>query len=295
MAKPDIDKQIKQIRERLIVLNREAIVCSQPNPAKRRSHTFQTLICAVLFLLYPATDTFDELGPFVSLKLTEPAFTYSSNRDLDSIQVRNEFTDKTTVTITRSELWPLRIPSAPEVRYASSKIEPVSPPAKLQYSVSVEKGPTIDQSIFKVLKQKPDTGTHTKLNTEGLYAEIDDLDETIIAVVDKSDQKLHLYENGLKKHSWEVSTARNGKVTPTGTWNAQWLSKHHKSSIYNNAPMPYSMFYNGNFTIHGTDQIGRLRTPASSGCVRLHPENAAVLYAMVERVGRSDFAVRVIE
>ena len=295
MAKPDIDKQIKQIRERLIVLNREAIVCSQPNPAKRRSHTFLTLICAVLFLLYPATDTFDELGPFVNLQLTEPALTYSSNRDLDSIQVRNEFTDKTTVTITRSELWPLRIPSAPEVRYASSKIELVSPPAKLQYSVSVEEGPTIDRSIFKVLKQKPDTGTHTKLNTEGLYAEIDDLDETIIAVVDKSDQKLHLYENGLKKHSWEVSTARKGKVTPTGTWNAQWLSKYHKSSIYNNAPMPYSIFYNGNFAIHGTDQIGRLGTPASSGCVRLHPENAAVLYAMVERVGRSDFAVRVIE
>ena len=117
----------------------------------------------------------------------------------------------------------------------------------------------------------------------------------VILSVDKSDQKLHLYENGLKKHSWEVSTARKGKVTPTGTWNAKWLSKYHKSSIYNNAPMPYSIFYNGNFAIHGTDQIGRLGTPASSGCVRLHPENAAVLYAMVERVGRSDFAVRVIE
>lgn len=295
MAKPDIDKQIEQIRERLIVLNREAIVCSQPNPAKRRSHTFLTLICAVLFFLYPETDTFDELGPFVSLQLTEPALTYSSNKDLDSIQARNKFTDKATATITTSELWPLRIPSAPELHYASSKIELISPPAKLQYSVSVEEGSTIDQSTFEVLKQKPDTGTHTKLNTEGLYAEIDDLDETIIAVVDKSDQKLHLYENGLKKHSWEVSTARKGKVTPTGTWNAQWLSKYHKSSIYNNAPMPYSIFYNGNFAIHGTDQIGRLGTPASSGCVRLHPENAAVLYAMVERVGKSDFAVRVIE
>jgi lipoprotein-anchoring transpeptidase ErfK/SrfK len=181
------------------------------------------------------------------------------------------------------------------MRYASSKIKFATPPAKPQYAEAVEQGPTIDQSIFKVLKQKPDTGTHTKLKTEGLYAEIDDLNETIIAVVDKSDQKLHLYENGLKKHSWDVSTARKGKVTPTGTWNAQWLSKHHKSSIYNNAPMPYSIFYNGNFAIHGTDQIGRLGTPVSSGCVRLHPENAAVLYAMVEQAGKSDFAVRVIE
>ena len=295
MAKPNIEKQIEQIRERLIVLNREAIVCQQPNPAKRRSHTFLTLICVVLFFLYPATDTFDELGPFVSLQLTEPALTYSSNRDLDSIQARGEFTDKATLTISKSKLWPLRIPSAPEMRYASSKIKFATPPAKPQYAEAVEQGPKIDQLTFQVPDQEPATKMHVKLDAEGLYSEIDDLDATIIAVVDKSDQKLHLYENGLKKHSWEVSTARKGKVTPTGTWNAQWLSKHHKSSIYNNAPMPYSIFYNGNFAIHGTDQIGRLGTPASSGCVRLHPENAAVLYAMVEQVGKSDFAVRVIE
>ncbi|NDI03370.1 MAG: L,D-transpeptidase [Rhodobacteraceae bacterium] len=181
------------------------------------------------------------------------------------------------------------------MRYASSKIEFVSPPAKLQYSNEIEESPTIDQLTFQIPSQKSDTKTHTKLGTEGLFAEVDDLDEIIIAVVDKSDQKLHLYENGLKKYSWEVSTARKGKVTPTGTWNAQWLSKHHKSSIYNNAPMPYSIFYHGNFAIHGTDQISRLGMPASSGCVRLHPENAAVLYAMVEQVGKSNFAVRVID
>ena len=295
MSKPDIDKQIEQIRERLVVLNREVLVCPQPTPAKKRSHTFLTLICAVLFFLHPATDTFDELGPFVSLQSSKPALAYSSDRDLDSLQARGEFADKVTLTISTSELWPLRIPSAPEMRYASSKIKFATPPAKPQYAEAVEQGPTIDQLTFQVLKQKPNTGTNAKLDTENLYVEIDDLDETVIAVVDKSDQKLHLYENGLKKHSWEVSTARKGKVTPTGTWNAQWLSKYHKSSIYNNAPMPYSIFYNGNFAIHGTDQIGRLGTPASSGCVRLHPENAAVLYAMVERVGRSDFAVRVIE
>ena len=132
MAKPNIDEQIEQIRERLIVLNREAIVCQQPNPAKRRSHTFLTLIYAVLFYLHPATDTFDELGPFVSLQSTEPTLTYSGNRELDSLQARGEFADKVTLTISTSELWPIRIPSAPEVRYASSKIKLTTPPAKPQ-------------------------------------------------------------------------------------------------------------------------------------------------------------------
>ena len=295
MAKPDIDKQIEQIRERLIVLNRETIVCPQPTPAKRGSHTFFVLVCTVLFFLFPASDTFDELGPIIGVQSTNLTLTYFSNRDPDSLKSRDKFTDKAPLTVYTKQLWPLSAPGVPEMRYAPSKIELVSPSAKLQYFVSAEEGPTIDLLTFQVPKQESDIVRHTKLNTEGLYAEIDDLDETIIAVVDKSDQKLHLYENGLKKHSWEVSTARKGKVTPTGTWNAQWLSKHHKSSIYNNAPMPYSIFYNGNFAIHGTDQIGRLGTPASSGCVRLHPENAAVLYAMVEQVGKSNFAVRVIE
>ena len=295
MATPDIDRQIEQIRERLIALSREAIICPQPTPAKRGVHTFFVLICTALFFLYQATDTFDELGPFVSVKSTNLTLTYSSNQDTDSIHARYEFTDKAFLIIPKAELWPLSTPSAPDMRYASSKIEFISPPPKLQYSLEVEESPTIDPLTFQFPQQKYDTKKHTKLDVEDLFAEIDDLDETIIAVVDKSDQKLHLYQNGLKKYSWEVSTARKGKVTPTGTWNAQWLSKHHKSSIYDNAPMPYSIFYHGNFAIHGTDQIDRLGMPASSGCVRLHPENAAVLFAMVERVGKSDFAVRVIE
>ena len=228
MAKRDIDKQIGQIRERLVVLNRGVLVCPQPIPAKKRSHTFLRFICAVLFFLYPASDTFDELGPFVSLQSTEPTLTYSSNRDLDSVQARGEFTDKAALTITKIEFWPLRIPDAPEMRYASSKIKFATSPAKPQYAEAVEHGPTIVQLTFHVPEQKPDSKIHVKLDAEGLYSEIDDLDATIIAVVDKSDQKLHLHENGLKKHSWEVSTARKGKVTPTGTWNAQWLSKHHK-------------------------------------------------------------------
>lgn len=132
MANPDIDQQIKQIRERLIVLNREVLVCPQPTPAQKRSHTFLTLIYAVLFYLHPATDTFDELGPFVSSQSSKPALAYSSDRNLDSLQACGEFADKVTLTISTSELWPIRIPSAPEVRYASSKIKLTTPPAKPQ-------------------------------------------------------------------------------------------------------------------------------------------------------------------
>jgi len=55
--------------------------------------------------------------------------------------------------------------------------------------------------------------------------------------------------------------------------------------------MPYSIFYSGNFAIHGTNNISRLGRPASAGCVRLHPEHAAVLFNMTRNVGLKNMKV----
>ena len=213
----------------------------------------------------------------------------------EQINDLGEFKDQPIPKFHISKMKSVSMPVTPEMRYASSQIIFVNSPNKINFAPHMEYPPVIDKALFQISGINSPKIIQPKSIVDGVIKQIDDFKETIIAVVDKSDQKLHLYENGLKKYSWEVSTARKGKVTPTGTWNAQWLSKHHKSSIYNNAPMPYSIFYHGNFAIHGTDQISRLGMPASSGCVRLHPENAAVLYAMVEQVGKSNFAVRVID
>jgi len=108
---------------------------------------------------------------------------------------------------------------------------------------------------------------------------------TLVARIDISTQTMTVVHRGQVKYRWKVSTARRGKVTPAGSWTAKWLSRNHRSSRYNNAPMPYSIFYNGNYAIHGTNQIGRLGSPASAGCIRLHPDNAAVLYRLAQREG----------
>lgn len=108
---------------------------------------------------------------------------------------------------------------------------------------------------------------------------------TLVARVDISTQTMTVVHRGQVKYRWKVSTARRGKVTPAGAWTAKWLSRNHRSSRYNNAPMPYSIFYNGHYAIHGTNQIGRLGSPASAGCIRLHPDNAAVLYRLAQREG----------
>lgn len=113
----------------------------------------------------------------------------------------------------------------------------------------------------------------------------------LVARVDISSQTMTVYENGMATYQWPVSTARRGKYTPRGQWTAKWLSKNHKSSRYNNAPMPFSIFFSGNYAIHGTNHISRLGTPASAGCVRLHPEHAAVLFSKTRQVGLQNMRV----
>lgn len=108
---------------------------------------------------------------------------------------------------------------------------------------------------------------------------------TLTANVSLSTQTMTVIHRGKVIGRWPVSTARRGKVTPTGAWTAKWLSRHHRSSRYNNAPMPYSIFYNGNFAVHGTNQTNRLGRPASSGCVRLAPAHAAKLFSLARSEG----------
>ena len=108
---------------------------------------------------------------------------------------------------------------------------------------------------------------------------------TLVAKVDIATQTMTVVHRGVVKYRWKVSTARRGKVTPAGTWSAKWLSKNHRSSRYNNAPMPYSIFYNGNYAVHGTNQVNRLGSPASAGCIRLHTQNAALLYKLAQKEG----------
>ena len=108
---------------------------------------------------------------------------------------------------------------------------------------------------------------------------------TLTANVSISTQTMTVMHRGAVIGRWPVSTARSGKVTPTGSWSAKWLSRYHKSSRYNGAPMPYSIFYNGNYAVHGTHQITKLGRPASAGCVRLSPDHAKQLFALVKAEG----------
>ncbi len=108
----------------------------------------------------------------------------------------------------------------------------------------------------------------------------------IVAKVDLSSQRMNVYKNGRKLYSWRVSTGRGRYRTPTGSYRPTVLRRMHYSSKYNNAPMPHSIFFRGGYAVHGTNHIRRLGRPASHGCVRLHPRNAAKLFNLVRRNGQ---------
>ena len=78
-----------------------------------------------------------------------------------------------------------------------------------------------------------------------------------------------------------VSTGARGYATPSGHYKVSWLDEHHKSKQYNDAPMPYAIFFDEGKAIHGF--AGNVDGPASHGCVRLSTGNAKTLFRLVEQ------------
>jgi hypothetical protein len=110
--------------------------------------------------------------------------------------------------------------------------------------------------------------------------------------IDKSAQRMTVQVDGAPAYDWAISTGRAGYNTPNGTFRPQWLARKWNSRKYNWAPMPHSVFFHGGFAIHGSYETGRLGRPASHGCIRLHPANAAKLFALVQQHGMS--ATRIV-
>lgn len=112
------------------------------------------------------------------------------------------------------------------------------------------------------------------------------VEPTLFIDINLSTQRLTVTENGASKYTWPISSAAPGYRTPTGTFKPTWMSKMWYSRQYDLAPMPNSIFFSGGVAIHATQQIRQLGRPASHGCVRLAPSNAARLYAMVGQHGK---------
>ena len=102
--------------------------------------------------------------------------------------------------------------------------------------------------------------------------------------IDKDSQTMTVAVDGQTRYSWPVSTGMRGYDTPNGSYKPFRMEASHFSREWDNAPMPHAVFFSQiGHAIHGTNQTRHLGRPASHGCVRLSPRNAATLFALIKQ------------
>jgi hypothetical protein len=108
----------------------------------------------------------------------------------------------------------------------------------------------------------------------------------VLITIDKFKQQMTVTVDGDPRYVWPVSTGKGPYDTPAGEFQPFRMERHHFSREWDDAPMPHSIFFTQEgHAIHGSYELRRLGTPASHGCVRLAPENAATLFALVKQHG----------
>ena len=114
----------------------------------------------------------------------------------------------------------------------------------------------------------------------------------LVITINKVSQNMTVVLDGDKLYKWKVSTGAAGYETPSGTFRPFRLEKEHYSKEWDDAPMPHSIFFTSRgHAVHGSYHVNSLGRRASHGCVRLHPDNAAKLFALVQKTGTSNTRV----
>jgi len=102
----------------------------------------------------------------------------------------------------------------------------------------------------------------------------------LVIVVSLPDQRLYAYRHGVRIAVSTCSTGKAGHGTPTGVFAILQKDKHHRSSTYNNAPMPnMNRLTWAGVALHAGELPGY---PASHGCVRLPLEFSEKLFGITE-------------
>lgn len=89
--------------------------------------------------------------------------------------------------------------------------------------------------------------------------------------------------------TFPISSGLPPEFTTPGSGNCyapDFIEEMHYSSLYSSAPMPTSIFFNGNIALHGTLAEHQLGRPASHGCVRMARAHARQVYDLVKKYGR---------
>jgi lipoprotein-anchoring transpeptidase ErfK/SrfK len=106
----------------------------------------------------------------------------------------------------------------------------------------------------------------------------------LLIEIDKTTQRMTVTVDGRQVYKWTVATGGIDYDTPNGVFKPFRMDIDHHSDEWDNAPMPYAIFFTdtGN-AIHGTYEQRSLGHAVSHGCIRLSLGNAATLWGLVKR------------
>jgi lipoprotein-anchoring transpeptidase ErfK/SrfK len=93
-------------------------------------------------------------------------------------------------------------------------------------------------------------------------------------------QQLTAWEGNKVVYKITVSTGKKATPTLTGVYAVQ--TKLRKSRMrgtdYDIPDVPYTMYYDGNYAVHGAYWHNNFGTPVSHGCVNLPPKKAKLVF-----------------
>ena len=102
----------------------------------------------------------------------------------------------------------------------------------------------------------------------------------LLLTIDLTAQQVRVYRDGVLMAASAISTGSLGRETPTGVFTILEKKVMHRSTTYDDAPMPYMQrLTTKGIAIHAGDLPGY---PASHGCIRLPNEFAKQLYGITE-------------
>lgn len=106
-----------------------------------------------------------------------------------------------------------------------------------------------------------------------------------VLCADKTAQQLYWVVDGRVQASFEARFGRPGHDTPEGRWSVYQLNAQAVSRRYGDTPMPFAIFYDGNFAVHYSEEFARNANPEGShGCVNLKDyQGADWLFRQVQR------------
>ena len=102
-------------------------------------------------------------------------------------------------------------------------------------------------------------------------------------VVDLSEQRVYLYENGGLVSSYLASTGLAGSPTHVGNFRINWKTPLQDLGCFEGAPyctedVPWLAYFNGDQALHGAYWHNNFGNTMSHGCVNLPPATAKFVY-----------------